>query len=144
MSEPLGKDGNIWLLAQMSVETKWKGHRRKCMWWELWGAHGSPKFSLSDTWGRNRPCSQSSLAKNIPKSSWNLCRGCSTFCTHPWLLREMALEWELRSSRCLALSCFSNCGRPGISQGFLPANTLGTSAKLLSYDHGIDWGLLSL
>lgn len=46
-------------------------------------------------------------------------------------------DWLLGSARC-ALSCLSNGGPPGLSQGVLLADTVAASAKLLTLDHKKD------
>lgn len=129
-----------WVGRRKNVrETKGRNeNRRKCMWWELGGSMwGSPSSCWVTTEGETgHPANPHCQVSWI---SWGS-RGCSTFCTHPQVLRETALEWELDTSRCLALSRLSNCGHPGVSQRIPPANTLVSSAKLLTYGHRIDWG----
>lgn len=77
---------------------------------------------------------QSSWAENRPGPWWNMgiSRAHSVFV--PFVGSE-GEEGLLGSARCCTLSCLSDGGPPGLSQGLLLAGTVAASAKLPTVDH---------
>lgn len=80
---------------------------------------------------------QSSRVENSPGSWWNIgiSRAHSVFV--PFVSSE-GEEGLLGSAQCRTLSCLSDGGPPGLSQGDLLAGTVAASAKRPTFDHKTD------
>lgn len=97
---------------------------------EAWGGGGVPSVSLSDSDGATgHPASPHGNCATVEGVQGSAC------------VRESEggdTGGGAGLIRCLAFSCFSGCGCPGIPQGLRRANTLGASARLLTCDHRLD------